>query len=341
MTLLRTLRRCGAHVLAPLVVATALLAACGGGTQQVQSFVPARLLVLGDENSVIADDGSHDGFKYSLNDRTGSTAGKCLLLPTVAQQIATQYGFVFAACNPPTTAEPNGKEPKAFALAQVGAKVDDPVTGLKAQVDAIAGLSAAGLGKTDMVMVLIGGNDVIDLYEQRADGTLATDAIALAEATRRGGVAAAQINRVLATGARGLVLTVPEMGKSPYAISRGTAAESLMTRLTTAYNTALRLGIDSTDYDGRNYGLVLADDVVSVMAKFPGSYLVTPPANAKDALCTFAAMPQGCLIVTSTPAASTDIKSNTHLWASDRHLGPVAHQQIGAQALSRIVNNPF
>jgi hypothetical protein len=48
MTLFRDLRRLGATLLAPVMLSTALLVACGGGTQQVQSFVPARLIVFGD-----------------------------------------------------------------------------------------------------------------------------------------------------------------------------------------------------------------------------------------------------------------------------------------------------
>ena len=332
MTLFRDLRRSGARVLAPLVAVAALLAACGGGTEQVQSFVPSRLLVLGDESGVIVDDGSHDGFKYSVNDRVSTTTngkGKCLLLPTPSQTIAAHYGFVFEACNP------NAAVPKAFFQAQVGAQADDPATGLKAQIDAIS-----GLGATDMVMVQIGANDVLALYDARAAGSYATDALALAEATRRGTVVATQINRVLATGARALVLTMPVMGKSPYAIGKGAAAQKLITDLTAAYNTAVRLGIDSTDFDGRNYGLVLADDVVAAMEKFPTSYLASP-ANKTDGVCAIGSMPQGCLVVTGAVAPAVNISASTHLWASDRHLGAVALAQIGTQALSRAINNPF
>lgn len=332
MTVLRVLRRSGARWLAPLAAVAVLLAACGGGTSQVKSFVPARLLVLGDETGVLVDDGSHDGYKYGLNDRvTATTTGHCLLLPTVSQQIATHYGFYFSACNP------EGKDVKAFVQAQVGAKADDPATGLKAQLDGIA-----GLGSTDMVMVMIGTNDVLELYAQKAAGTL-TAAQATTEATRRGAVAAGQINRLLGTGARALVFTIPELGKSPFAVAATTTdagAATLITNLTTAYNTALRLNIDSTDFDGRNYGLVLVDDTVAAMVKFPTSYL-SSPANTTAALCATAGLPQGCLVVVDTTTPANNVASNTHLWSTDRLLGPVAHTQIGSQALSRVTNNPF
>ena len=114
----------------------------------------------------------------------------------------------------------------------------------------------------------------------------------------------------------------------------------MITTLTTAFNTALRLGIDATDFDGRNYGLVLVDDVVAAMVKYPTSYL-SSPANVKDAVCAIATMPLGCVTVTDTTTPANNIAFNTHLWASDRHLGPVALTQIGSQALSRAISNPF
>lgn len=342
MTLLRTLRRQGVRVLAPLVAAAALLSACGGGTSQVQAFVPARLLVLGDEASMLVDDGNGDGFKYGINDRRGTAAGKCLLVPTVAQAVADHYSMVFAACNPtPTTG--TKPEPKAFIHARLNARVDDAATGLKTQVDGIA-----GLGSGDMLVLMIGANDMIDLYEQKLAGAL-TAAQASTEAARRGNVAAAQVNRILRTGARALVVTIPDMGKSPYAVTANktdTTAAALMTTLSSEYNAALRLGIDSTSFDGRNYGLVLADDVIVAMARFPGSFL-SSPANITDAACN-SATPDTCVLTDSKDtttlvdgAKNATTPTSAYLWASDRHMGPAALSQIANQAISRAVNNPF
>lgn len=342
MTLLRTLRRQGVRVLAPLVAAAALLSACGGGTSQVQAFVPARLLVLGDEANMLVDDGNFDGFKYGINDRRGTAEGKCLLLPNVAQAVANQYNMVFAACNPkPTTGD--RPVPSAFIHARLNAKVDDVATGLKAQIDGIA-----DVGSGDMVLVMIGANDMIDLYAQKKAGTLTT-AQAAAEATRRGTVAAAQINRLLRTGARALVITIPDMGKSPHAITANktdAGAAALMSTWTAEYNAALRLGIDATSFDGRNYGLVLADDVVAQMERFPSSFL-SSPSNVVDAACN-SATPDTCVLTDSKDtttlvdgAKNASTPATAYLWASDRHLGPVALTQIASQAISRAINNPF
>lgn len=334
MTLLRTLNRCGVRVLAPLVAAAALLSACGGGTSQVQAFVPARLLVVGDETNLLVDDGNADGFKFSINDRRGTTAGKCLLSPTVAQSVATFYGMVFAACNP------TAATPKAFMHARLGAKVDDATTGLKTQVDGIA-----DLGDSDMLIVMIGANDMIDLYQRKVAGEF-TAATATAEAIRRGRAAATQINRMLASGARALVITIPDMGKSPFAVTANktdAGAAALMSTFSSEYNAALRLGIDATDYDGRNYGLVLADDVVAAMDRFPNSFLASP-SNITEAACPTVTADK-CVLTdsdaTTTVVAAANKATNSYLWVSDRHLGAAAHSQISSQAVSRAANNPF
>lgn len=44
MTLLRDLRRLAVFVCAPLALSATLLAACGGGTSQVEAFRPSRLI---------------------------------------------------------------------------------------------------------------------------------------------------------------------------------------------------------------------------------------------------------------------------------------------------------
>lgn len=339
MTFLSDLRRLGARVLAPAALAAALLAACGGSTSQVEAFKPDRLIVLGDENSMIDDfvdaEGKHDGFKYTINDRSATTTGKCLALPNLAQSVASLYGFVFAQCNPTDIT------PQAFILAKRHAKVDDPTTGLAQQLS-----GTTNLGKADLVMMMIGSNDIIELYERTLNGLSAADA--LAESQRRGALAADRINDVLATGARALVITVPDLGLSPYAVNANLtnpSASSLLGSLTYEFNAYLRTRIDATRYDGRNYGLVLADDIVAAMAKLPTSFL-TAPSVASVAACGTANGQTADAVATSVLACNTtnlvtDANSGSHLWASDRHLGPSAHSRIGSQAQSRAATNPF
>ncbi len=334
MTFLLGLCRLGARVLpaaAPVLVASALLTACGGGTSQVEAFHPARLIVFGDENSMIKDDGNTgDGFKYTINDRTATNEGKCLALPTFVQSLASHYGFVFKQCNP------SGDLPKAFVQALEFARVDDATTGLAQQIASVPDLNV-----TDMVSVMIGANDVIELYERTQNGGMSS-ADAMAEAARRGTHAAEQVSAILKTGARAIVVLTPDMGLSPYAMSANLidpGASALMSSLTYQFNGNLRTQI--TPNDGRYFGLVLGDDSVAAMAKSPSSFL-SAPSDATNAACT-TALVTDCVITndTATTTLVNGAASGTHLWASDRNFGPNAHSRIAAQVVARAANNPF
>ena len=334
MILFRDLRRLGAFVLTPAVVLAALLSACGGSTEQVQKFQPLRLIVFGDENSLIENDANNDGSKYSINDRSAST-GKCLALPIFVQAVASHYGFVFEQCNP------NSASPQAFIRALRLARVDDPNTGLAQQI-----ANQGGLNAHDLVTVMIGSNDIIEVYERTQAGLSNNDAID--EIRRRGGHVADQVNAILGTGARALVLTVPSLASSPYAVTANSinpGASALLGNLSLEFNAYLRTRINAAAFDGRNYGLVLVDDIVAAMVKQPSAYL-SAPAVTNLAACV---IPDGASADDVVSAVlSCDVSnlasgaaSNTHLWASDRHLGPIAHARIGAQAVARAANNPF
>ncbi len=327
MTLLRDLRCRGGRLWVPMALAAALLVGCGGGTSQVEAFKPNRLIVFGDEDSVLVDDGQANAFKYSLNgvDSTDSLR-KCLLLPIWTQSMASHYGFVFAACNP------NNATPQAFMRARVGATVDDPALGLAQQI-----ADQPGLGAGDLATVLIGGNDLFELFGAVRAGTL-TAADAEAAAQQRGRHAADQVNAILATGARAIVATTPDVSLAPEVVAADKldpGAAALMSRLVYAFNSRLRTGIDSTRFDGRNYGLVLADDMVQVMVKAPASFVLT---NVVDAVC-LAASARDCTSAAADLVAGGT--SSTHLWADARHLSTPGQSRLASQALARAVGNPF
>ena len=162
MTLSFNVRRLGALVLVPLLLTAALLAACGGGTEQVAKFKPNRLFVFGDDNSVIENDGSNDGFRYTVNDRSLATAGKCLVLPIFVQSVALHYGFVFEQCNPLAVT------PQAFVRAAPLAKVADVALQVANQRDLNAG---------DIATFMVGINDLIEIYEQMPNSAGLTDEI--------------------------------------------------------------------------------------------------------------------------------------------------------------------
>jgi len=330
MTVLRDVRRLALGVLAPVALAAALLSACGGGTSQVSKFQPTRVVVLGDEASALIDDGSHNAFKYTVNGLNTSGVRDCTVLPTAVQSVASYYGFVFAECN---TA---GATVNAFNRAKVGATVADANTGLAHQI------AEGALGNGDLVTVFFGTNDVIQVYELYAKGTLTRDA-AVAEIQSRGALAADLMNNLLATGAKALLFTAPQMGVSPYAYAKAAAGDSgasaMLNELTYQFNGYLRTRIDARKYDARNFGLIISDDVVAAVAATPSgftSYLVSP-YNVSDAECVVA--------LPACTSATADLVSgglyDTHLWASDRFLAYPGQSLLANQALSRLANLPL
>lgn len=320
---------------APVVLAvlTTMVAGCGGGTSQVQSYSPRRLIVFGDETSALVDDGNHNAWKYSVNAIDATTNERdCNQLPIWVQTLAAQYGFVFAECNPGGIVNP-----QARMRAQPGARVEDPAIGLAQQIGTEIN---SGLGTGDLVTVLIGANDIVDLFDQVQNGQL-TQPEAVAEVRRRGSVVAGQINQLLALNTRVIVSTVPDMGSTPFAVAADqlvAGSSALLRQLTYEFNAYLRTGIDDTRFDGRNYGLVLADDIVDGAVSNPSAYLASP-FDVVDPLCV-TALPY-CTTAPSDLTTAPGASTASYLWADALHIGPAMHAQIASQAVARATMNPF
>lgn len=302
-------------VVSALVLAAGL-AACGGGTSQFEPYVPERYVAFGDETSVI----EADGRRYTVNTLTTTGALDCASDPLWTQSLASYYGFVFRQCN-----TSNATEFKATMRAVAGAKVDD----LTAQID--AQVVAGGFALKTITTVLIGANDILELY-----GRFPTqnEEQLTAEARARGERLAAQVNRLVDLGARVIVSTVPDMGLSPYALAEKAARTdtdraALISRLTAAFNGRLRVNMLN---DGRFVGLVLADESVQSMARYPSLYALT---NATSAVCTVA------LPACTTQTVVTDGTSSGWLWADATRLTYAGQQRIATQALARASGNPF
>jgi phospholipase/lecithinase/hemolysin len=315
-----TARRAGAALLATIGAWT--LHACGGSTEQIDPFVPQQIIVLGDDSSGLASDGK----RYGVNGLDSSAVFDCRLLPIWTQQLAGAYGLVTDRCTTGTTVAP-----LATTRAVSGAKAAE----LDAQID--AQLAAGSPTSKDLFTVMIGLHDIIEVYETFVgDKTCDSDPIVNTpmeeELRARGRHVAGQVNRLIDAGARIIVSTVPDLGLSPYGRTRDAASPgqaALLTCLTATYNARVRVDIVQ---DGRYWGLVLADDVVAALTRVPSAYGLS---NVTDAACT-TAVPD-CTTATLASGAS----ASTHLWADDRRLGPVAHTQLAAQAITRARNNPF
>ena len=305
--------------LAVLLGATAMLAACGGGGEQIDPFRATRVIAFGDETSTIRTDGT----KYSINGTDATTSAvTCTLNQVWTQQVAARFGLVFAECNPDKLATPTAR-----MYATAGAKVAD-ITG---QIDRQFALD--GFNSKDLVTILAGANDVLELYAQYP----AQDAGTLGNAAQaRGEALAAQVNRIVDADGRIILSTVQDMGLSPFAIREkavhaDTDRAALLTELSRRFNAGMRLKIRN---DGHYIGLILTDELMGTMSRYPTLYSAS---NSTDAACLASSLPPVCTDKTLVANAT----SATHMWASDRLVGPVMHNNMASQAINRATNNPF
>lgn len=301
--------------LSAALLATGLLASCGGGTQ-IDEFKPARLVSFGDESSVITADGK----KYSTNYVDPTDGPECDAARIWIQELASHYGFAFAQCNP---------DALTTTVAQTQATVNATVDDFSAQVAAFN--TAAPLNSSDMVTVMVGMHDVLNAY---ARYPTESEAVLTADVQAAGRRLASQVNSITDSGARVLVSTIIDVGLTPFAIAE-TAAHTdtdrgdLLTRLVDAFNRAMRLDLVN---DGSKIGLLLADDLTRAGERVPGAYGL---GNTTDGVCSVA-LPD-CTNLTVV----TDGNVETYLWADSLHWAQAMQDQLGNQAVSRVNNNPF
>jgi outer membrane lipase/esterase len=302
------------------------LASCGGGGQ-VEPFEPNRILAFGDELSVI----QADGRKYTVNafritDSTttppteSTTEVDCARNPIWIQSVAAAFGLVFDRC-PGTATTTSGQ-----VMAQAGHKVAD----IAAQAAAVQG---AALNENDLALVMVGMNDILELYGNYP--TSSRDAL-LAEARNRGTALGERVNALARSGPAVVVLTVPDLGLTPFARAQNTSTSdptrsALLSDLTAAFNNRMSVTLIN---DGRLIGLVYADVESQNMVRFPSSFGLS---NVVDAACVTTVTSPNCTTATLVTGAT----SANYLWADGLFLGPTGQARLGAVAASRARNNPF
>jgi outer membrane lipase/esterase len=304
-------------------VSLAVLAACGGG-DRVEEFQPTRLLVFGDETSVIDDSASPgNGRKYTVNSLNAEgDALDCSASAIWTQYLVATFSLPLPQCNPTGVADPASRIHAANAAT---------VADLATQVD--AHLASDSFGNRDLVTVLVGANDILAQYALY-DGTNEAALIETVEAL--GTEVANQVNRIATLGGRVIVSTVPDMGLTPFANTEETAnpgRAELLSRLTAAFNVELRSNLIN---DGRMIGLVLADEMVQTLVRYPGAFGIV---NVTEPVCdpAKAATVFDCTVETLV----TDGNAGTWLWADATHFSPLGQRYLGQLAQSRATNNPF
>lgn len=324
------------------MMALALLAACGGGTEQITPFAPTRMWVLGDDMSVMTKT-LPLGRKYSINavSTTGTTPLDCVALPLWHQPVAYSWAFAYPECNPT-----NNPVTAARIFAQAGAKVADMPTQL-AEARLVAGRE---FSNTDLFTLLVGANDVLDVYQNiyLADPTPNGYNAGLAELTQRGVRLAAFVNELTRAnvgdiyGPKIVLSTIPLMNLTPYAITEavnrpGLDVLNVLKAYSQAFNTALRAGDQQNGFsgivnDGRFIGLIELDALLQTGVNNPPGYGLV---NVVQAACTVP-LPD-CTQNTLVTGAT----ASNFLWASDLWMGPTAHLNLGNFARGRATGNPF
>jgi outer membrane lipase/esterase len=304
---------------AGMLAAAALLAACGGG-EKVTTFHASRVIAFGDEMSVINADGS----KYTVNALvSGSTTQiDCGSNPLWIQSVAAVYGLVFPQC-PGSVSDPVSR-----IYATNGAMVAD----ISDQID--QHLSNGGFADGDLVTVLAGANDVVAQFQQYP--AVGEDQLS-ANLSASGAALAAQVNRLAGYGAKVLIVTIPDMGLTPFAGDRSVGSTdgnpALLSRLSTKFNDALLANLLN---DGHKIGLIQLDEYLKAVdtATRSGSSNVTF-ANTTLPACTVA------LPKCTTNTLVADAINSNWLWADSRHVGAGGQASLGSLATTRAQNNPF
>ncbi|HEX5687743.1 MAG TPA: SGNH/GDSL hydrolase family protein [Ideonella sp.] len=299
-----------------------VLAGCGGSTSQVDVFEPGRVLVFGDELSML----TNDGHKYTINAVDDNDALQCRGNPIWVQLLAARYGMVFSECNPDAVANP-----KAKMLATEGATVDE----LDTQIRTFT--SGDSIRSDDLATVLVGMNDVLQAY---ASYPAESEDALTARMEEAGERAASHVNDLASSGARVLISTMPDMGDTPFAkaedLEHGDVRSRVLSRLSSAFNRSMRLKLTN---DGSKLGLLLLDDLMHSMVRVPRAYGL---ANTDTAVCDESAPPPTCTNNTliSSDSSPTPTVTN-YLWADSTRPTPVVHNALGSQAVTRATNNPF
>jgi outer membrane lipase/esterase len=320
-------------VIAAAAAALMALAACGGG-DRVSTFSPQRLLVFGDEASVIAAGNLTDvdgnvitaqaGAKYTVNalevdaNNVATGALACNSNQIWVQVLASRYAIGFPECNPYTAA------PVGRIYAQVGARVATLTT------QVATATSGGGFSGTDLVTVAVGQRDILEIYAQYPATQTADGVVALAEAAGRN--LGTQVNAIANAGGKVLVATVPNQGITPYAAAQNAISgerSAVLQRMTERFNAGLRGTLMN---DGRLIGLVQADEQIQLLYNNAAAFGYI---SISTAACTVAS--PGCTAATLVSGATI----SNYLWADDRHYSVDAHVRVGTIAVNRAVNNPF
>lgn len=327
------------------VIAATLLASCGG--EAIEDFQPSRVTAFGDELSVIDDSGAGggttgNGVKYTVNSSVAPYS--CLRNPIWIQVVASSFGTAFQECA--GTLDPT-------KLGRTWAQPNATVAMVTAQIDAFLAPPNT-VNNKDLVLMLAGMHDVLDLYLQYnpASSISSSDDLA-AQARVKGQELGAQVVRLTDLGVKVVVSVLPNVSYTPYAQLEAAAfpvtgtdltRQQVLSKLTTAFNNGLQSKMQEVKGGGRSAGLVLADALFSsptASGFTDGTTMVCvgrDPAYVPGGGVPSATPLLGC---NETAASVEPDAYTTYLWADWLRYTPAGHSLLGSAAASRANENPF
>ncbi|MES2185187.1 MAG: SGNH/GDSL hydrolase family protein [Pseudomonadota bacterium] len=228
--------------------AAALLSACGSSTVE-SAISPKRFFIFGDGVSDLGQNGS----RYTVNDGT---------INNWTQQLANSYGVSVA----PVSA---GGTSYAAGNARITAKPDAAgVSSTQTVTEQISSYLASNVPlSSDVLVVSAGTADVVADFAAFRAGTLTSDQF-LANATQEGKDLAAQVHRLVAAGAKYVLVTgTYDLSRSPLALLSN--QPTILSAASTALNNALLINIADL---GVNVLYVDAAYYFNLITGLPGSY---------------------------------------------------------------------
>ena len=304
-------------VLVAACASAALLAACGSSTTE-SAIAPERFIAFGDANSDVGQKGT----RYTVND--GSVNNWTL-------QVAANYGKPLAA------ASAGGK---SYAVGNARVKIKPDAAGnastptITEQIDTF--LASGSFGASDVVFLSGGISDVIAGMAAVQAGTQ-TEAAMVAAARQAGEDMAAQVRRLVAAGAKYVVVTgTYDLSKTPWAKTIG--REALLADASSRFNDGLLVGIVDL---GANALYVDLAYYVNLYTGVPANYGFN---NATTAVCTSVDATNGIGIgagkVNSALCNSSTLLSGAnqaaYVFADSVYLTPSAQRQFGTYAYDRL-----
>lgn len=297
-------------------VSAVLLAGCGSSST-VSALTPARLVVFGDSAASLGAGGTG---RYTVNDGSANNW---------TMQVASQF-----ARNVSSTAD--GGQSYAAPQARVTSPVDAAGGANPPVTQQITNFLAAGsVGTNDLVIVNAGTADVLAQTAAAAAGTQ-SDADAVANSALAGRELGAQVRRLVAAGAKYVVVVGPyDLSRTPWGTASGRADQ--IYQASSRFNEELLvsivdLGANVLYVDAAYYfNLVTSnpsrysfDSAINVACNSvnPGPGIGTGAGQVDSSLCT--------------PATTTVADYNKAVFADGIYATPQMQRLFGDYAHSRI-----